>query len=66
MNLNFSALKSAIYRLAENPRLAGCKKLKGREGYRIRVGDYRVIYDIYDSRLVVEVIALGHRKNIYE
>ncbi|MBL7800318.1 MAG: type II toxin-antitoxin system RelE/ParE family toxin [Chitinophagales bacterium] len=32
----------------------------------MRVGDYRVIYDIYDSRLVVEVIALGHRKDIYE
>ena len=62
----FSALKSAIYSLAENPRPAGCKKLKGRNAYRIRVGDYRVIYEIFDNRLSIEVIALGHRKNVYE
>lgn len=51
--------------LAINPRPHGSKKLKGRLGYRIRKGDYRIIYDIYDERLVVEVIALGHRKDIY-
>jgi len=56
----------AIAGLEENPRPQGYIKLKGRDGYRIRVGDYRVIYDIYDIELIVDIITLGHRKNIYE
>jgi len=40
--------------------------LKGREGYRIRVADYRIIYEIFDTVLLIEVIDLGHRKEIYE
>ena len=40
-------------------------KLKGRDGYRIRVGDYRIIYEIIDNLLIVNVIELGHRKDIY-
>ncbi len=55
-----------IFSLAENPRPSGCKKLKGRAGYRIRIGDYRVIYSIADSVLLVQVIAVGDRKEIYE
>jgi len=62
----YSQIKQAIYTLADNPRPPGCKKLKGRDGYRIRVGNYRIIYDIYDSELVVDIIALGHRKDIYD
>ena len=61
----YSELKVAIYALADAPRPPGCKKLKGRAGYRVRVGDYRVIYTIHDGNLLVEVIALGHRKDIY-
>ena len=57
---------SAIGSLADNPRPAGCKKLKGRKGYRIRVGDYRVIYEIFDEVLSIEVVDLGHRGKIYE
>ena len=56
----------AIGFLENNPRPNGCKKLKGREGYRIRIGDYRVIYEVFDSNLIVDVITLGHRKDIYE
>lgn len=56
----------AISELEMNPRPPGCKKLKGRDGYRIRVGNYRIIYEIFVSELVVDVIALGHRKDIYE
>lgn len=56
----------AISELEKNPRPAGCKKLKGRDGYRIRVGNYRVIYEIVDTELIVDVITLGHRKDIYE
>jgi mRNA interferase RelE/StbE len=52
--------------LGENPRPVGYKKLKGRNGYRIRTGNYRIIYDIFDTELVVDVITLGHRKSIYD
>ena len=48
------------------PRPQGYRKLKGRKGYRIRVGDYRVIYEIFDHILLIDVIDLGHRKEIYE
>ena len=57
---------TAIQNLADNPRPHGCKKLKGRNGYRIRIGDYRVIYEIIDSALLVDVIDLGNRKDIYQ
>lgn len=42
------------------------KKLVGDPGYRLRVGDYRVILDIYKSELIILVIKIGHRKNIYK
>ncbi len=61
----YTNIKAAIYNLAENPRPIGYKKLKGREGYRIRVGDYRVIYNIFDKVLTIDVVNLGHRKDIY-
>ena len=51
--------------LAEEPRPSGCKKLTGSEHWRIRIGDYRVIYDIDDGRLVVLVIRAGHRREVY-
>jgi mRNA interferase RelE/StbE len=56
----------AIAGLEENPRPVGYKKLKGRDGYRVRVGNYRIIYDIFDSELIVDIITLGNRKDIYE
>lgn len=56
----------AIHELGANPRPHGCKKLKGRDGYRIRKGDFRIIYDVFDRILTVEVIAVGNRKNIYD
>ena len=59
-------IMDAIAGLEENPRPPGCKKLKGRDGYRIRTGNYRIIYDIFDSELIVDIITLGHRKDIYE
>ncbi len=62
----YSNIKKAIYNLANNPRPQGYKKLKGRDGYRIRVADYRIIYDIFDNELLIDVIELGHRKDIYE
>ena len=59
-------LIDAIAGLARNPRPHGYKKLKGREGYRIRVGNYRIIYDIFDKVLIVNVIELGDRKDVYD
>jgi mRNA interferase RelE/StbE len=56
----------AIAQLEENPRPQGYKKLKGRDGYRIRTGNYRIIYNIIDTELIVDIITLGHRKDIYE
>ncbi len=53
--------------LAIEPRTNGVKKLKGKENaYRIRVGEYRVIYDIFDDILVVNVIEVGHRSKVYK
>ena len=58
-------IENNLLQLQENPRPLGCKKLKGRNGYRIRVGDYRVIYEIEDKILRIIVIDVGHRKDIY-
>lgn len=57
---------NAIGKLSENPRPQGYKKLKGRSGYRIRVGDYRIIYEIFDHILLIDIIDLGHRRDIYQ
>lgn len=51
--------------LEANPRPADVKKLKGRDAWRIRVGDYRVIYEIQDRILQIIVIHAGHRREIY-
>jgi mRNA interferase RelE/StbE len=56
---------TSIKNLSTNPP-PGCKKLKGRDAYRIRQGDYRIIYEIFDKLLVMDVIAIGHRKDIYD
>jgi mRNA interferase RelE/StbE len=61
----YSKIKKSIYNLSNNPRPDGCKKLKGRNGYRIRVADYRIIYEIFDDKLIIDIITLGHRKDIY-
>lgn len=55
-----------ISSLATNPRPAGCKKLSGDEKYRIRVGNYRVLYSIEDDILTIFIVKAGHRKDVYE
>ena len=57
---------SAIEALSDNPRPDGCKKLSGRPAWRIRIGSYRVIYEIEDEKLIVLVVHIGHRKDIYK
>ena len=51
--------------LADDPRPSGCRKLSARPAWRIRVGDYRVIYEIHDNHLLVLVITIGHRREAY-
>ena len=62
------AVTTAIYDLGENPRPRGCKKLKGSKDnyWRIRIGDYRVLYSIDDVIRIVDVQKVGHRRDIYE
>lgn len=57
---------AAIDALASDPRPHGCRQLKGGSGeMRIRVGDYRVIYDVNDGEVVILVLAIGHRSKVY-
>jgi mRNA interferase RelE/StbE len=59
-------VSAAIDSLADNPRPPGCLKLHGRgDQYRIRVGDYRIIYEIQDDILIVLVVEVGPRDSIY-
>ena len=59
-------LLQAIAALADDPRPSGCIQLKGGDGeLRIRVGDHRVIYDIRDDELVILVLRVGHRREVY-
>ncbi len=62
---DYERIRDAIGALREEPRPAGCRKLSGREGWRIRIGPYRVIYEIEDVERVVTVLDIGHRRNIY-
>ena len=56
---------AAIGGLREEPRPTGCQKLSARERYRIRIGDYRVIYTIDDAEVTVLVVKLGHRRDVH-
>jgi mRNA interferase RelE/StbE len=56
----------ATMSLADNPRPRGCKKLKSWGTYRIRVGDYRVVYEIHDDVLIVLVVRVAHRREAYK
>jgi len=64
-NRDVSRLMGQIDALAEDPRAKGCAKLSGQELYRVRVGLYRIIYEIRDKQLVVQVIKVGHRSSVY-
>ena len=54
-----------INSLVEDPRPTDSKKLQGREDWRVRVGDYRIIYGIDDERNVVEILSVAHRRDVY-
>ena len=54
-----------IQKLAGNPRSHGSYKLSGQEKYRIRQGDYRIVYSIDDKDLIIDIVKIGHRREIY-
>lgn len=58
-------IQGAIALLAQDPRPPGARALQGRRGLRVRVGDYRVIYTVEDDVLLVAVVIVGHRREVY-
>ncbi len=58
-------LVKAIESLKHNPFPQNSKKLKGNVGYRLRIGDYRILYELENSRLIIIVIKIGHRSEVY-
>jgi len=59
-------LTSKLKRLKDNPRPTDCKKIQGGQNlYRLRSGPYRIIYQVFDDRILVVVIRIGHRKDVY-
>jgi mRNA interferase RelE/StbE len=62
---DYEKIKTAIINLGDNTRPQGCKKLSGRDGWRIRIGVYRVLYEIKDAELIIMVVDVGHRREIY-
>jgi mRNA interferase RelE/StbE len=61
----YERVRDALRGLGDDPRPSGCRKLVGRDGWRTRVADYRVIYDIDDRAHVVTVLHVGHRRDVY-
>ena len=59
-------IQGAIALLADDPRPPASRPLRGRPGCRVRVGDYRIIYTISDDVLLIVVVALGHRREVYD
>jgi len=58
-------IQGAIALLAEDPRPPASRLLRGRPGYRLRVGDYRIIYTVADDLLLVVLVTVGHRRDVY-
>lgn len=59
-------VQGAIALLADDPRPPAARALQGRPGLRVRVGDYRIIYTVADDVLLVVVVTLGHRRDVYD
>ncbi|HEX9628007.1 MAG TPA: type II toxin-antitoxin system RelE/ParE family toxin [Acidiferrobacterales bacterium] len=64
-NSDVKRILKRIRALAGDPRPSGSEKLSAQERYRVRQGDYRIVYEIVDAELVVVVVKVGHRREIY-
>ena len=64
-NDDVARILKRIRALADDPRPAGCEKLSGLERYRIRQGVYRIVYELLDHKLVVLVVKIAHRRDVY-
>ena len=64
-NPDISRLLTLAQSLCDDPRAAGCIKLSGLERYRVRMGAYRIIYEIQEQELIIQVIKIGHRREVY-
>ena len=62
---DYEQVRETIRNLARIPRPPGCQKLTAREGWRLRVGKYRIIYEIDDQHQAVLVLHIGHRRDVY-
>jgi len=62
---SYARVRDAIRALAQDPRPQRSLKLTGREGWRVRVGDYRVVYEIDDQQRTVTILHVGHRREVY-
>jgi mRNA interferase RelE/StbE len=64
-NQDLRRILATVDLLSEEPRPSGIEKLSGQEKYRIRQGNYRIIYEIKDDEVVVVVVKVGHRRDVY-
>jgi mRNA interferase RelE/StbE len=62
----FNQIKSKISLLSNNPRPSGCLKLTAEEGYRLKTGDYRILYRIEDKEKIIYIYRIKHRKEVYK
>ncbi len=65
LDSDYQRMKKKILSLQKEPRPRGCKKLKGRKGWRIRCGQYRIIYEIDDLEKKLTIFHIGHRRDVY-
>jgi len=65
-NKDVKKILEKIDMLTENPRAEGCIKLSGQENYRVRQGLYRIVYEIKDDVLIINVIKVAHRSSVYK
>ncbi|HQS58483.1 MAG: addiction module antitoxin [Gallionellales bacterium 35-53-114] len=65
-NKDVKRILSCIDALATNPRAEGCIKLSGQDRYRVRQGIYRIIYEIFEEKLIITVVKVAHRSSAYQ
>jgi mRNA interferase RelE/StbE len=62
---DYERVRDVMLALEQDPRPPGCTKLRNREGWRVRQGDYRILYEIDDKQTTVTVVSIGHRREVY-